>query len=103
VSTLPIAAFDTLIIDEAHHFPSSFWKVIVDLARKHAAKVIFLTATPYRADKKNVFEPLPGVKKRFYHLSIKGAQEQGYIRSFKLVPVTVPLDPSAAKPVGPPP
>jgi hypothetical protein len=38
--------------------------------------VIFLTATPYRADKKNVFEPLPGVKKRFYHLSIKGAQEQ---------------------------
>jgi len=50
--------FDLLIVDEAHHFPSSFWKNIVDFATESDCKVLFLTATPYRSDGKEVIPNL---------------------------------------------
>lgn len=48
--------FDTLIVYEAHHYPSSTWKLIVDECKKPAAglrkKIVFLTATPYKMNNK---------------------------------------------------
>jgi len=40
--------FDTIIIDEAHHYPASTWKNVVELFK--GKKVVFLTATPFRGD-----------------------------------------------------
>lgn len=44
--------FDTLILNEAHHYPWKTWKQIVDeFSRSNrgiAKKIIFLTATPHR-------------------------------------------------------
>jgi len=53
----PADHFDTVIVDEAHHFPAQTWKDIVDYFGKQGrARVIILTATPYRGDKKPVYE-----------------------------------------------
>lgn len=40
-------AFSLIVIDEAHHYPSKSWKVVVDYFTEHggAAKCLFLTAT----------------------------------------------------------
>ncbi len=50
------AQFDTLIVDEAHHYPSATWKQIVDEFKKNPnglnKKIIFLTATPCKIDSK---------------------------------------------------
>ncbi|CAL8128964.1 unnamed protein product [Orchesella dallaii] len=45
--------FDTLIVDEAHHYPAKTWVTIVDEFQKPAKgmqkRIIFITATPYRS------------------------------------------------------
>jgi superfamily II DNA or RNA helicase len=38
--------FDTILIDEAHHYPAQTWKNIIDFSR--GKKVVFFTATPFR-------------------------------------------------------
>lgn len=44
--------FDTLIVDEAHHYPADTWRNIVETFCEPAVglrkKLIFVTATPYR-------------------------------------------------------
>ena len=50
---LPEDLFSAVIVVEAHHLPSKQWKVIVDKFRPHA-KVAFFTATPKRADGKDI-------------------------------------------------
>ncbi len=49
------AHFDTLIVDEAHHYPAATWDRIVAEFSQPAnggsmKKIIFLTATPYRTN-----------------------------------------------------
>lgn len=50
------AQFDTLIVDEAHHYPCKTWRQIVDEFKKKSEglrkKIVFLTATPYNVDRK---------------------------------------------------
>ncbi|CAL8128925.1 unnamed protein product [Orchesella dallaii] len=45
--------FDTLIVDEAHHYPAKTWVTIVEQFQKPAEglqkQIIFITATPYRS------------------------------------------------------
>ena len=36
--------FDTVIVDEAHHYPAETWKKIIDHFKQR--KKVFLTATP---------------------------------------------------------
>jgi len=43
-------SFDTLIVDEAHHYPAETWKNIVE--EFPDKKIIFLTATPFRRGSK---------------------------------------------------
>jgi superfamily II DNA or RNA helicase len=38
--------FDTIIIDEAHHYPAKTWENIVNVFQ--GKMVVFLTATPFR-------------------------------------------------------
>lgn len=57
-NSLPSSLFDVVIIDEAHHLPSNKWKTIVDHFGS-SSKVIFVTATPYRADGVSVCTSFP--------------------------------------------
>ena len=45
--------FSVVIVDEAHHLPAKQWKEIVTKFQDYA-KVVFFTATPYRADGKEI-------------------------------------------------
>lgn len=75
---LPSDLFSVVVVDEAHHLPSEQWQRIIDKFKPHA-KVVFLTATPYRADKK-----LIAVVDRYaYHLPDEEVVHQGIIRPVK--------------------
>lgn len=64
--------FDTLIVDEAHHYPAITWKRIVTKFGRRVdgtmKKIIFLTAAPYRSnsagEKTYIWELLNGGKER---------------------------------------
>jgi superfamily II DNA or RNA helicase len=101
-----MAEFDLLIVDEAHHFPSSFWECIVDFAKKYCKvgylvvtpcniQVLFLTATPYRSDGERVVQEITIDTKSqyatwalktyqniptYFHFPLRQAQEE-YIKS----------------------
>lgn len=45
MSKLPSDLFDTIIVDEAHHYPAATWKRIVDHFPR--SRRVFLTATPH--------------------------------------------------------
>ncbi|CAF1279142.1 unnamed protein product [Adineta steineri] len=47
IEQIPNDLFDTVIVDEAHHYPAETWKRIIDHFQA-ASRRIFLTATPYR-------------------------------------------------------
>ncbi len=46
------AQFDTLIVDEAHHYTSNTWQQIVEEFKREVEgvrkKIVFLTATPFK-------------------------------------------------------
>lgn len=50
---LPNDLFSLVIVDEAHHLPARQWSEIVEKFRPHA-KIIFFTATPNRADGREI-------------------------------------------------
>ena len=70
---------DTLIIDEAHHLPSSSW----DRVKKcfHQSKCIQFTATPFRNDGKKVDGEI------IYNFPLALAQEQGYFMPINFYPI----------------
>ena len=70
--------FSVVIVDEAHHLPAKQWGDIISRF-KDFAKVIFLTATPFRSDKKNITEDLPNTGLA-YHLPRREAVEKRIIR-----------------------
>lgn len=73
---LPDDHFKLVIVDEAHHHPAPTWKRIMDKFSRHA-KVFFFTATPFRADGKQVVENLG---KFAYELRRDRAIGEGIIR-----------------------
>ncbi len=64
--------FDLILIDEGHHSAAESWKKV--LRRFPDAKVISLTATPFRTDR----QPLPG--EVIYRYSFTQAMMKGYIK-----------------------
>lgn len=76
--------FDTVIIDEAHHAVSPSYQAI--LGQFQAAKILGVTATPDRGDKKALATYFDGIA---YEYSLKKAIEEGYL--CKIVAKTVPL------------
>jgi len=72
VSPLPAELIDAVFMDEAHHEPAPTWK---EINRFYSSiKRIFLTATPFRRDKKNMEAKL------VYHYSLKQAFDDGILR-----------------------
>lgn len=63
--------FDLVIFDEAHHAPADTWRAYLD--HHTAAKFVFLTATPFRRDKKAI----PGRLAYIYPVS-RASREQAF-------------------------
>lgn len=67
--------FDLIIVDEAHHSPANSWQAVID--HFHSAKIINMTATPFRSDKKEIDGEL------VYRYPFKKATLKGYIKRIK--------------------
>ena len=79
VSRPPQKNFDLILVDEAHHTPADTWNAIT--CEFEASKIVFLTATPFRRDKKRIRAKL------VYHYSMgKAIQDQIY-RKIEFRPV----------------
>lgn len=73
------AKCDTLIIDEAHHVPSSSWKKIKKCF--NGVRCLQFTATPFRNDGKKVDGDI------IYNFPLALAQERGYFKPINFHPV----------------
>jgi len=69
--------FDLILVDEGHHSAAKSWEKVFD--RFPNAKVVNLTATPYRADDKEI------IGKLVYRYSFKRAMLKGYIKRLQAV------------------
>jgi len=69
--------FDLILVDEGHHSAAKSWEKVFD--RFPNAKVVNLTATPYRADDKEI------AGKLVYRYSFKRAMVKGYIKRLHAV------------------
>lgn len=67
--------FDMIIVDEAHHSAAKSWENAIE--RFPNAKVVFLTATPFRSDGKVLKGTL------IYRFSFRRATQLGYIKRLK--------------------
>lgn len=67
--------FDLIIIDEAHHSAADSWKNV--LTKFANAKVVSMTATPFRSDKKEITGEL------VYRYPFKRATMNGYVKRVK--------------------
>ncbi len=67
--------FDMIIIDEAHHSAASSWKKVLE--KFSQAKVIHLTATPFRSDRQEIDGEL------IYRYPFRSATLKGYIKRLK--------------------
>jgi superfamily II DNA or RNA helicase len=75
----PLGLFDLVFLDEAHHALAPTWSALVkDFAK---SKRVFLTATPFRRDRKRIQAPL------VYHYPIAKALEDGIYSPIKFHPV----------------
>jgi DNA repair protein RadD len=69
---LPPDFFDLIIVDEGHHNAAPSWRNVFD--RFADARVISLTATPFRADE----QPIEG--ELIYRYPFRDAMQRGYIK-----------------------
>ena len=69
--------FDLILVDEGHHSAAKSWEKVFD--RFPNAKVVNLTATPYRTDDKEI------TGKLVYRYSFKRAMVKGYIKRIQAV------------------
>lgn len=67
--------FDMIIVDEAHHSTATSWQAAID--RFPEAKVVLLTATPFRSDRQELDGEL------VYRYSFRSATLKGYIKRLK--------------------
>jgi excisionase family DNA binding protein len=67
--------FDMIIIDEAHHSAADSWKKVLERFPK--AKVIHMTATPFRSDRREIDGEL------VYRYSFRSATLKGYVKRLK--------------------
>lgn len=81
---LPKDLFSMVIVDEAHHLPAPQWEEIVEQFREYA-KIVFFTATPIRADGKEITtDGAINTKGYAYELSRKIAIDQKLIRKMNI-------------------
>ncbi len=75
LSKFPDDFFDLIIIDEAHHSAADSWKKV--LAKFSKAKIVSMTATPFRSDKQEIEGEL------VYRYPFKRAMMNGYVKRVK--------------------
>ena len=75
LNKFPKDYFDLIIIDEAHHSAATSWSQVVE--RFENAKVVNMTATPFRSDKQEISGDL------VYRYPFKKATFNGYIKRIK--------------------
>jgi len=75
LNKFPKDYFDLIIIDEAHHSAATSWTQVID--RFTNAKVVNMTATPFRSDKQEISGDL------VYRYPFKKATFKGYIKRIK--------------------
>ena len=75
----PSDLFDLVFIDEAHHTPAPTWSALVRAFP--TARMVFLTATPFRRDRRRIRAEL------VYHYSIGKALADGIYRPVEYHPV----------------
>lgn len=86
LNQFPDDFFDMIIIDEAHHAEAESWKKVI--SRFPSAKVILLTATPFRSDRKELTGEL------VFRYPFRSATLKGYIKRLKasyVAPSTIEL------------
>lgn len=67
--------FDMIVIDEAHHSAAESWKKVLDKFPK--AKIVHMTATPFRSDRQEIDGEL------VYRYPFRSATLKGYIKRLK--------------------
>ena len=75
LTQFPDDFFDMIIIDEAHHSTAASWQKVID--RFPSAKVILLTATPFRSDRQEIDGEL------VFRYPFRSATLKGYIKRLK--------------------
>jgi DNA repair protein RadD len=75
LNQFPQDFFDMIIVDEAHHGAASSWKLV--FSRFPDAKVVNLTATPFRSDRQELDGDL------IYRYPFKSASIKGFIKRLK--------------------
>lgn len=79
VDTPPPDLFDLLLVDEAHHSPAPTWKALVRSFPD--ARVVMLTATPFRRDRREIDARL------VFSYDIGRARDDGVFGRLEFVPV----------------
>ncbi|MDA8091555.1 MAG: DEAD/DEAH box helicase family protein [Nitrospiraceae bacterium] len=77
LSAFPDNFFDMILVDEGHHSAAPSWKKVFN--KFPNAKVINLTATPFRSDRKQIDGEL------IYRYSFKRAMLKGYIKKLQAI------------------
>ena len=86
LTQFPDDFFDMIIVDEAHHSAAASWQKVIE--RFPSAKVIHLTATPFRSDRQQIDGEL------VFRYSFRSATLKGYIKRLKasyVVPLEIEL------------
>ena len=65
--------FDMVLVDEGHHVPADTWQLI--LAKFPKAKRVYFTATPYRADGRQIYG------REVYRYPLSEAIAQGFVKN----------------------
>jgi DNA repair protein RadD len=86
LTQFPDEFFDMIIVDEAHHSAAASWQKVIERFPK--AKVILLTATPFRSDRQELDGEL------VFRYPFRNATLKGYIKRLKasyVAPSTIEL------------
>jgi len=75
LTQFPDRFFDMIIIDEAHHSAADSWKKVLE--RFPEAKIVHMTATPFRSDRQEIDGEL------VYRYPFRSATLKGYIKRLK--------------------
>ena len=84
--------FDTIIVDEAHHAISPSYQTV--LGQFPEAKVLGVTATPDRGDKKSLARFFDGIA---FEYSLKDAIRDGYLSEIRAKTIPLEIDVSAVR------
>jgi len=76
LAKFPADFFDMIVVDEAHHGAANSWKLVFE--KFPSAKVVNLTATPFRSDRQEIDGEL------IFRYPFKSATLKGYIKKLRV-------------------